>query len=198
MSNDERRTSDVRAIPGLYDIEKHGNLQFQICNITTEDISIMPGDIVAVFDTLVQPPVDQFRPDYKHVDIDLDNIIRDPLPPGRSKSVHDLLSEMEVGPMHPNEKEQILKVMAQSLGAFARNEGDIGCFKGFKYKLELKPGAEGQFTAQFPLPMEKQKEVNIWMEKMYMEKVITPTDLGIWQSPSFVVPKKSINCNSWQ
>ena len=28
MSNDERRNSDVRAIPGLYDIEKHGILQF--------------------------------------------------------------------------------------------------------------------------------------------------------------------------
>ena len=43
MANDERSISNVRAIPGLYDIEKHGNLQFQICNITTEDISIKPG-----------------------------------------------------------------------------------------------------------------------------------------------------------
>ena len=136
-------------------------MQFQICNITTEDISVKPGEIVAVFDTLVQPPVDQFRPDYKHIDIDLDNIIRAPLPPEKAKSVHDLLLEMDIGPMNPTEKEQILKVMAQSLGAFARNESDIGCFKGFKYKLELKPGSEAQFTPQFPLPMEKQKEVNI-------------------------------------
>ena len=83
-ANDERRDSDVRAIPGLYDIEKHGNLQFQICNITSEDISIKPGEIVAVFDTLVQPPVDQFRPDYKHVELDFDNIVKDPLPPEKS------------------------------------------------------------------------------------------------------------------
>ena len=39
--------------------------------------------------------------------------------------------------------------------------------------------------------MEKQKEVNIWMEKMYREKVIARTDLGKWQCPSFVVPKKT-------
>ena len=62
---------------------------------------------------------------------------------------------------------------------------------GFKYSLELKPGAESQFTPQFPLPMEKQKEVNIWMEKMYKEGVFTRTDLGKWQSPSLVVPKKA-------
>ena len=98
---------------------------------------------------------------------------------------------MEVGPMSSYEREQLLKVMAQSIGAFAKNESDIGCFKGFRYKLELKAGAEAQFTPQFPLPMEKQKEVNIWMEKMYKERVITRTDLGKWQSPSFVVPKKT-------
>ena len=80
-ANDGRRYSDVRAIPGLYDIGQHGNLEFQICNISIEDVSVKPGEIVAVFDTLVQPPVDQFRPDYKHVDLDFDNIIKDPLPP---------------------------------------------------------------------------------------------------------------------
>ena len=98
---------------------------------------------------------------------------------------------MEIGPMSSHEREQLLKVMAQSINAFAKSESDIGCFKGFEYKLELKHGAEAQFTPQFPLPMEKQKEVNIWMEKMYREKVITRTDLGKWQSPSFVVPKKT-------
>ena len=98
---------------------------------------------------------------------------------------------MEIGPTSSHEREQLLKVMAQSIGAFAKNESDIGCFKGFKYTLELKPGAEVQFTPQFPLPMEKQKEVKIWMEKMYKERVITRTDLGKWQSPSFVVPKKT-------
>ena len=180
MANDERRNSDVRYIPGLYDIEKHGNLQFQICNITTEDIMIKRGKVVAVFDTLVQPPVDLFRPDYKHIDIDLDNIIGAPLPPEKAKSVYALLLAMDIGSVNPTEKEQTLKVMAQSLVAFARNESDIGCFNGFKYKLELKPGAEAQFTPQFPLPMEKQKEVNIWMKKMYRENVITRTGLGKW------------------
>ena len=104
MANDERRNSDVRAIPGLYDIESHGNLHFQICNITTEDVTVKPGEIVAVFDTLVQPLVDQFRPDYKHIDIDLDNIIRAPLPPEKAKSVHDLLLEIHIGHMNPLEK----------------------------------------------------------------------------------------------
>ena len=56
--------------------------------------------------------------------------------------------------------------MAQSIKAFARNDSNVGCFKGFKYRLELKPDAEAQFAPQFPLPMEKQKEVDIWMEKM--------------------------------
>ena len=128
MANDERRNSDVRVIPELYDIEKQGNLHFQICNITTGDINVKPGEIVAVFDTLVQPPVDQFRPDYKHIDIDLDNIIKAPLPPEKANSVHDLLLEMDLGPMNPLEKEQLLKVMAQSIKAFARYESDIGCF----------------------------------------------------------------------
>ena len=114
-----------------------------------------------MFDALVQPPADQFRPDYKHKYIDLDNIIRDPLPPEKAMSVHDMLQEMDIGTMNPREKEQILKVMAQSLGEFVRNESDIGRFEGFKYKLELKSGAEAQFTQQFPLPMEKQKEVHI-------------------------------------
>ena len=84
--------------------------------------------------------------------------------------------------------------MAQSVGAVARNKNDIGWFKGFQYKLELKPGLEAQFTPQFPLPMEKRKEVNIWTEKMYREKLITRTDLGKWQSPSFAVPK---NTGKW-
>ena len=135
MANDERRESDVRVIPGVYDVNNEGNIVLAVCNISPVDIAIKSNEIVRVFDTLaekplplshvyskeindnldkpnvcavfdplVQPPVDQFRPDYKHIDVDLDNIISTPLPKTKVKTVHDLLGEMNLGPMNAAEK----------------------------------------------------------------------------------------------
>ena len=119
---DCRRNSSIRAMPGLYDFNNQGNVKIEVCNLTTEPIRIKPGEIVAVFDTLVQPPVDQFRPDYKHVDVDFDNIINTPIRDfKRNKTLKELMAEMQIGPMNPNERLCLERVVNQSIYAFARN-----------------------------------------------------------------------------
>ena len=146
MANDECRKSDVRVIPGVYNVNNEGNVVLAVCNISHVDIAVKSNEIVGVFDTLaekslplshvyskdisdnpnepnvcavfdplVQPPVDQFRPDYKHIDVDLDNIISTPLPKAKLKTVHDLLGEMSLGPMNADEKLQLAKVIALSI-----------------------------------------------------------------------------------
>ena len=57
--------------------------------------------------------------------------------------------------------------------------------------MPLKRGCIPQWQKQFVLPIDRQRYVAQWIEKMYAGGTISRCPEGLWQSPIFVVPKKT-------
>ena len=56
----------------------HGNTEVNITNMTYEDARIRSGEVLAVFDSLVQEPPDQHRPANKKMDTKIHTVIVTP------------------------------------------------------------------------------------------------------------------------
>lgn len=138
---DKTHINSVRTLTGLYDMNNQGNVEFNVCNITTENVVIERGEILAVFDTLLQPPVEAFKPDYKHVDVDLDTIGDSAHNSRKWETVKDLFEAITIGPTTEKELTTLKNLVAHFIDAFAIDEDDIRKFTGFKYPLKLKLGA---------------------------------------------------------
>lgn len=179
----------------VYRRNDKGKVQVYISNATTEICNINQGDILAVFDSLVQGSVDSHRPESKRVDIKIDTIAEPNPPKELPKGARELKEEMNLGDMTEREHHQLFKIIVETLHAFARTTKDVGCFNGFKkpYKIKLKSNAEVQWQKQFVMPIIKQKYVSQWIEKMIIGGIIQRCPEGKWQSPIFVVPKKKPN-----
>ena len=96
-----------------------------------------------MFDTLVQPPVDDHRPDNKKVDVEVDTIkFPEKKSGGKKKSALALIKEMSIGKLSTREQKSLYNMINTNIDAFSRSESDNGKFTGFAkpYKLPLKRG----------------------------------------------------------
>lgn len=57
---------------GRYDVKENKEVYIRIWNLLHEPLHVERKEIIAVFDTLVHPPVDAFRQEGKEVDTELD------------------------------------------------------------------------------------------------------------------------------
>lgn len=66
----------MRVVIGQYNVKGSGNVKLQVCNLPYDLMSVGKRDVAGVFDTIIQFPLEAFRPDYKHLDVDLDYIMK--------------------------------------------------------------------------------------------------------------------------
>ena len=78
----------------------NGNTESNISNISDNDTVTRNGEILAVFDGLVQEPTDQHRHASKKVDIEIDTMTDKPRQ-GAKKNATQLFQEMMLGEMTP-------------------------------------------------------------------------------------------------
>ena len=83
--------------------------------------------------------METFKPDYKHIDVDLDTIWDSAHNSRKWKTIKDLFEAIKIGPTTDKELKQLKNLVAHFIDAFAVDEDDIGKFTGFKYPLKSKP-----------------------------------------------------------
>lgn len=116
---------------GRYDVKGNKEVCIRICNLSHEPLQVEQREIMAVFDTLVQPPVDAFRPEGKEVDKELDAIDA-----SSKKQSQEIWEHMDIVPLNYAERAELRQIIKDNIDTFAVSADDIGSFTGFPYELK--------------------------------------------------------------
>ena len=161
---------------GTYDVKDNKELYVRICNLSHQPLQIERKEIMAVFDTLVQPPVDAFRPEGKEVDTELDSVDASQPKDQQKKpmSFTDIWEEMDVGPLNYSERADLQQIIKDNIDEFATSADDIGSFTAFPYELKYRKDADPKkaYTKPYPSSMHTKRAVALWVERMYKAGVI--------------------------
>ena len=201
---------DIRPRTGCYDMKENGETYLFVSNLTSHPVDIKRVEILGVFDTLTQPPVEAYKPDEKQSDNDFESVgnnrgLTYPSVEEKEAEINKLDNkekeaileriwrEMDIGPLNYDEPATLKDIISRNLGAFALSVDDIGSFISFSYPLKYKADANPRaaYTRPYPSSIDAQKAVSQWIERMYKAGVIcrAPID-NEYQSACFVVPKK--------
>lgn len=169
----------ARPMTGRYDRKGNKKVYIRICNLSHEPLQIERKEIMAVFDTLVQPPVDSFRPEGKGVGTELDAVDASAEKQRQEKLLRfeDIWEQMNIGPLNYEERAELKQVIKENIDAFAASADDIGSFTGFPYELRYRKDADPRkaYTKPYPSSMHTKHAVALCVERMYKAGVIERT-----------------------
>ena len=187
---------NVRALPmsGAYNV-KDNKVYVHFCNLSHQPVQVERHQIMAVFDTLVQPPVDAFRPEGKVADTELDTVDASAATHKEEKpmNLEEIWEKMDIGPLNYEERAELKQIIKDNIEAFASSADDIGSFTAFPYELKYRKDAAPRkaYTKPYPSSMHSKKAIALWVERMYEAGVIERAPYwNEFQSACFVVPKK--------
>ncbi len=69
-------------------------------------------------------------------------------------------------------------------------DGQLGTWKGSKYKIELKEGAKPYHSRAFPIPRIHQQTLKMEVERLCKLGVLKRVNHSEWRAPAFIIPKK--------
>ena len=148
---------------------------------------------MSIDDTLMQEPVEAFKPDVKQTDVPLDSI-----PPLQddTRDMHPISGEsvwkgLRIETRTRHILQSLKQIVLQHLSAFSRCTDDIGNFTGWTYPLTQKANTRPVFQRQFPIPEAKKGILSRWVGRMKRARVIARCVQTRWSTPVFVVPKKN-------
>lgn len=168
----------VSLIRALYHKNDDGNVTVRVYNCTSQAIQIQPNQVIGVFDSLNQEPLEFHKPREKWHDEDLTKIGEGAVPLGKTKDLSTVLEEIDIGAI-PNH----VKITSPE---------DIGCFNGFDVPLTLKENAKPPPSRNYTISQDKQVVLSEWIERMLKAEVISRAPpMGEWQTVCFIVPKKT-------
>ena len=164
---------NTRALPmsGAYNVKENKEVYLSFCNLSHQPVQVERSQIMAVFDTLEQPPVDAFRPEGKEADTELDTIDASANSSKEEKpmSIYEIWEKMDIGPLNYEERAELKRIIRENIEAFASSADDIGSFTAFPYELKYRKDADPRkaYTKPYPSSMHTKKSIALWVERMY-------------------------------
>ena len=186
---------------GLYHKSKENKLKLKVGNTSSNPITIERGDVLGIYDEILQQPVECFKPDQKQEDIKLNNIPKDlkvsdekiNIPTDPPLTPTQIFEQIDTQHLSDDEREQLKQIVISNVDAFASNKWDIGDFSEWDVELKLKDGAIPTRSRPYLLPEAQQKYLALWVEQMVHAGILERNPSTKWSNPVFVVPKKQPN-----
>lgn len=111
------------------------------------------------------------------------------------KSPQEIIQQIDLSntTLNQEQKQQLVKLLHEKVGAFAQHDDDVGYMKDFQMSIEMEdnhPVKQRPYRAEFRLKPVIEEET----KKMLEMKIIEPCN-SPWASPIILVPKKD---GSWR
>ena len=195
----------VRHVVGIYTClyrkSSENKVKLKIANTSANPIVIERGNVLGIFDEVLQRPVECFKPNNKTEDVPLNNI------PQNLQVSNDKIKLSKDPPLTPEQifekidtkhlikedREQWRKIIISHAEAFASDKWNIGNFRGWDVELKLKKDAKPIRSRPYSLPETQQKYLALWVEQMVHAGILERNPAAQWANPVFVVPKKQPN-----
>ena len=145
---------------GLYKKSTENKIRLKVGNTSANPITIERGDVLGIFDDVLQKPVECFKPENKIEDVPLNNIPHNlqvfnekiKLPSDPSLTPEQIFEQIDTRHLDKDDREQLKAIVTSNANAFASNKWDIGNFSGWDVELKLKEGARPTRSRPYLLP----------------------------------------------
>lgn len=118
----------------LYRIKADGNLKLIISNASDEDCQQVKWEVLAIYDTLIQEPIEAFKPGAKKTDVALDTVPESSiLEYTRPTSAQAVREKLRIGTENVKVPYKLKQILYSHLPAFSRCPDAIGDFRGWAY-----------------------------------------------------------------